>query len=991
MPIRTWFAVTPRRSLGAAWVALLGASVALPDAVAEPPSLVADLVTIASGQPASSNPRFTRVLADGSVLVVAADYEGGRQGVLFRTDGTPVGTRLVDTSLSVRCTLGTNAFGDPWSAGPGPVCFFNDLGEVWRTDTTSRGTLRLAPASVDLGLVIAAPRGSPSLVTTASGRVFWLANPALPRLIVSDGVSVDSAGVVVTLGGSYSSATGWNLATLGERVVFAGGGGAAPLEPFISDGTPAGTTRLSELPSGAAPVNPRWFTPFNGRVFFVAGDAERGVELWSTDGSSRGTTRFADLVPGNASSSPEFLVVSGGRLWFTAELADTGRVFWHTDGLTPPVAVTGVPAPSAQQGLLAPQAFAGGVTLATSASAGGPLYLVGVGGPVRLTPEDGSIIHMNTSTAPVVVPGSGGGPGTLYFTGQQTQPSLGQELFAATAAPSSARLVADVSAGVGSSLARPLAPLPGGRLLLAATSGADRELYASDGTAQGTVLLRDLNQNAASANPSRVFAGDTPDQIAFTSDSTAYGRELFRTDGTSAGTVPIVEVLPGSAGRRRWVYRADNVWFSAYEGDSSTTRDVFQQTSLASLGDFVGNVKNVLVSIPPVTIGDNLVYTANNGGVIWPFNTTAWGVGEAFIAAPLINVEVGGPTNPSRYFEYEGAIYFGGDAAPGTDVARRLYRSDGTPLSTEVAWDLGTSATAAGVPQIVGAVNAKLIVSYSAPTESGIYSYDPTTADTTLLAAGYSEQQSLSPIDSAVLGGNLYFASSPPESTDFELVRTDATSAGTLPVADIEPGTLGSAPRGLFAAATAVGDRILFSAQTTATGRELWISDGTGAGTRLLADLFPGIRSSNPTSLFQIAPGRVIFVADDGLTGAELWETDGTEAGTRQIADINPGTEPSSPGYFSIVGGRLWFSAFTRAQGRELWSMGLETTSACDYDFNQDENVDLLDAQQMAQVFVGLITPQAGWLDGDLNGDENADLTDAQLLAAYVVSGNCGV
>ncbi len=64
---------------------------------------------------------------------------------------------------------------------------------------------------------------------------------------------------------------------------------------------------------------------------------------------------------------------------------------------------------------------------------------------------------------------------------------------------------------------------------------------------------------------------------------------------------------------------------------------------------------------------------------------------------------------------------------------------------------------------------------------------------------------------------------------------------------------------------------------------------------------------------------------------------------------------------------------------------------SCDYDFNQDENVDLLDAQQMAQVFVGLITPEATWLDGDLNGDENADLTDAQILAAYVVSGNCGV
>ncbi len=63
----------------------------------------------------------------------------------------------------------------------------------------------------------------------------------------------------------------------------------------------------------------------------------------------------------------------------------------------------------------------------------------------------------------------------------------------------------------------------------------------------------------------------------------------------------------------------------------------------------------------------------------------------------------------------------------------------------------------------------------------------------------------------------------------------------------------------------------------------------------------------------------------------------------------------------------------------------------CDYDFNRDENIDLLDAQQMAQVFVGSLTPEANWLDGDLNNDENADLTDAQLLAAYVVRGTCGV
>ena len=63
--------------------------------------------------------------------------------------------------------------------------------------------------------------------------------------------------------------------------------------------------------------------------------------------------------------------------------------------------------------------------------------------------------------------------------------------------------------------------------------------------------------------------------------------------------------------------------------------------------------------------------------------------------------------------------------------------------------------------------------------------------------------------------------------------------------------------------------------------------------------------------------------------------------------------------------------------------------ASCDYDFNQDENIDLTDAQQMAQVFVGLLVPDPAWLSGDLNADENADLTDAQILATFVVTGVC--
>ncbi len=119
---------------------------------------------------------------------------------------------------------------------------------------------------------------------------------------------------------------------------------------------------------------------------------------------------------------------------------------------------------------------------------------------------------------------------------------------------------------------------------------------------------------------------------------------------------------------------------------------------------------------------------------------------------------------------------------------------------------------------------------------------------------------------------------------------------------------------------------------------------------------------------------------------------------------VLPGFSPQSGETFDILTASSIAGNFARIEAEGLRSDQRATVAvlsdrvrlsitetACDYDYNKDENVDLLDAQQMAQVFVGLVTPESNWLDGDLNGDENADLTDAQILAIFVVSGTCGL
>lgn len=88
-------------------------------------------------------------------------------------------------------------------------------------------------------------------------------------------------------------------------------------------------------------------------------------------------------------------------------------------------------------------------------------------------------------------------------------------------------------------------------------------------------------------------------------------------------------------------------------------------------------------------------------------------------------------------------------------------------------------------------------------------------------------------------------------------------------------------------------DFLLFAQTGWGVDNELFITDGTVAGTGRLRDINQrrkpngetGTLSSQPDGFFRIG-NEVLFVADDGLHGRELWASDGTAAGTRIVANI---------------------------------------------------------------------------------------------------------
>ncbi|MFI0402471.1 MAG: ELWxxDGT repeat protein, partial [Cyanobium sp.] len=83
-------------------------------------------------------------------------------------------------------------------------------------------------------------------------------------------------------------------------------------------------------------------------------------------------------------------------------------------------------------------------------------------------------------------------------------------------------------------------------------------------------------------------------------------------------------------------------------------------------------------------------------------------------------------------------------------------------------------------------------------------------------------------------------------------------------------GSILKAPKDLIG----VGDTLFFSFDEPGTGRELWRSDGTAAGTKRVADINPGPFSSKISSL-TLAGNRLYFAAESiNLIETELWALD---------------------------------------------------------------------------------------------------------------------
>lgn len=265
-------------------------------------------------------------------------------------------------------------------------------------------------------------------------------------------------------------------------------------------------------------------------------------------------------------------------------------------------------------------------------------------------------------------------------------------------------------------------------------------------------------------------------------------------------------------------------------------------------------------------------------------------------------------------------------AAASSTGGTEPWVSDGTAAGTVQLKDIVSGSASSNPGNMVSSLGLAYFQAYDATNGFELWATDGTSAGTVLVKNINPSSANSSPANFTAMGGKTYFTATDTRGT--ELWVTDGTTVGTLFVADINQSAPGasSSPRDLYA----WNNQLFMSADNGSVGREPWVSDGTNSGTRMVRDMFPGISDmldqSNSLSnvpFFAGTSAGLYFTANSPIYSQEMWITDGTDAGTRIVVDAKTGPGASYAKDGIAFNGKIYFSASSAYYGQELWSTDL--------------------------------------------------------------------
>ncbi|MES2739043.1 MAG: putative Ig domain-containing protein [Verrucomicrobiota bacterium] len=621
----------------------------------------------------------------------------------------------------------------------------------------------------------------------------------------------------------------------------------------------------------------------SGEILMIGiDDPLSGSELWRSDGTALGTRQVRDILPGTAGSEPRNLTTVGNRVFFTAQEADNKTGLWVTNGEFAGTTrlklfdSSGLPGIRRADRL---NAFNGRLIFRGYDNTGSEIWMSDgtVEGTVRNLDITGSPLNSDVDHF------FNFNNNTLYFTANNG--SVGRELWKMNSTFQTS-IYQDIQVGIESSFPADSSPIDEN------TPGFQAEITAIGGYFY--------------------FVGDGPEGI-----------ELRRTDGsgTELGTTVVSDIVPGSESSSPRALKAMTVggteylYFAANQ-INVTGRELWrtepQSNTTQIVRDIVDGVNSSGVN-NLIVLGSSLFFTANDGqGVeLWRSNGN---VGAANTTR-VTNINPGaGSSNPTNFTLFNNNLSF---TAVNGDNAMGLHSATAPGVVTLVK-QFAAGDTASNFVQI-GSNLYFLVNGSQLWVTNGVNAAGTTLVKDFQLGNAGSFATGLT-----ANGTGLVYFSATDGLSGQELWKSDGTQVGTSLVANIRPEAeipnpppLGSAPTSI----TPSGEQVFFSADATGSNRELWVTDGSGPGTRVVkttGDLEINIGgASDPTFLTNIE-GVLYFSAVSAANGREPWRSDGTPAGTVMIADLVDDTFSSNPEQFVKYKNDVFFVSRAQGQGTFL-------------------------------------------------------------------------
>ncbi len=591
----------------------------------------------------------------------------------------------------------------------------------------------------------------------------------------------------------------------------------------------------------------------NGFVYFIATDNASGAELFRTDGTLAGTTLVRDIFAGSGGSALSNLTVVGTQIFFSANDGFNGAELWVTDGT------------------------AGGTRMVRDINPG-------------LT---GTTLNVSTPSFITAFPTSNG-PRAIFWA---TTVAGGNEPWISDGTFNGTFNLADLNPGTGGSTAAPFTfvDVTGNpQMIFAANHGATVGVEPAVSNGFGASLVTDLNPGAASSNATNFVQLGTDGPVLFRATQatpTNIGTELFSFNPNTVTTALVKDIAVGTG--------------SSFSGTSSW---------LTKFGNFV-------------------YFAANNGvdGVeLWRSDGTDAGT-TLFANINSTAPAASSSSSPASLTVSGGRMFFtatsGATAAVPSGV--ELYSTDGTTTALVSDITPGVTGTFAGNAQIAiipGAAGSVLFAANDGTTGVELWKSDGTTPGTSRVAdlnpgtlQGFATGTApITALFARLPSGEVVFQGTQGTTgVGLEVYKTDAAATTVTLVKDISRSNGTSFPRN----AIAFNGRLAFSADNgtalgtsgiTPTegfrGREVYLSDGTDAGTRIVRDIGPGATAGFTDGVSAFAgmlatSDRVFFRANDTVSGGEMWSSDGVFPADPANPGVNPGTSLTRDIFTAPVGG----------------------------------------------------------------------------------------